>query len=817
MFIRKALERLPCKSLLFQRTILPVLFKESRLKLPQHPSRFYSEIMAAVTVDVDSKNPPGITLLMIEHLKEKLGSVSVNQSSSTQIQLGGNRVIKGDAAVSRYLANLFPDSGLYGGTPLDMSQVDSWIDFSNLHLANAQDIELALNELDRCLAPSTFFVGSSFTMADFAVWNALRRNSKWANLVDSGKAATNVNRWFKFCNNQSSFKAVAGATGGITKGNDKGNVKTPANKKAGKQDSGKQAAPNKGGQALKSTMEEGGKFFDLPGAEMGKVVTRFPPEASGYLHIGHAKAALMNQYYKDHYNGKLVFRFDDTNPAKENAHFEQIIEDDIKLLHLTPDVHSRTSDHFEVMQKYAEQMIQQGDAYCDNTPAEEMKRLREERLPSPNRDLDVAKNMALFEAMKKGTPEGMTTCLRAKIDYASDNGCLRDPVLYRCRDEEHLVHGSKYKAYPTYDFACPIVDSVEGVTHALRTLEYLDRDAQYYWLIEKLGIRKPYIYSYSRLNLISTVLSKRKLTYLVDEGYVDGWDDPRMPTVRGVLRRGMTIDGLKEFIVAQGSSKSTVHMGWDKIWSFNKKVIDPIAPRYNALLKEEVVPVLVQDASESSAVYPVHPKDASIGEKNVYYSKNVWIEGADAQLLKEGEMVTFINWGNLCIQKIIKDSAGKVTSLEAKLALDNKDFKKTLKITWLSQHSEAPLVPTKCSFFEHIIAKDDLTNEDDFKDYLSKDTRKDSVMLGDPCLKNLKKGDIIQLQRRGYFICDEPYEEPSPLSGVENPCVLFHIPDGSNAGMMNKGKEKGKKDNEKGKKDNSGSSASKKSEKKKKK
>jgi len=729
--------------------------------------RGLTEIMAEI--NMDSKNPPGVVLLAVEHLKKHGIDVPVNEGNKTFVKIG-TEIMERENVVGRYLARQYPTAGLYGSTALESSQVDSWLDFSYLYLKNSTEISTSLDELNRSLTPANFLVGYNFTLADFAVWSALIGNSKWNNLLDSGKANTHVARWFNYCSKQDIFQAVQPKL-----------QSKSANNTAEKK-------PEKNNK-LKANMEDGGKFFDLPGAEKGKVVVRFPPEASGYLHIGHAKAALLNQYYKEHYDGKLVMRFDDTNPAKENAHFEQIILDDIKLLQLTPDFFTRTSDHFDVMFKYAEQMIKQGDAYVDDTPADEMKRTREEREPSVKRDLTVQENLRLFEEMKKGSALGLVNCLRAKIDYKSDNGCLRDPVMYRCRNEAHLMHGTKYKAYPTYDFACPIVDSIEGVTHALRTTEYLDRDHQYYWIVDKLGIRKPFIYSYSRLALINTVLSKRKLTYLVDEGFVEGWDDPRFPTVRGVIRRGMTIAGLKEFIVAQGSSKSNVHMEWDKIWSFNKKVIDPISPRYNALLKDEVVPVHINGVSESSAEYPKHPKNTDAGTKPVYYSNNVLIEGEDAKTMKEGDLVTFINWGNLRINKV-NTTSDKVTSLEATPELDNKDFKKTLKITWLANHSEAPFVPTRCAFFDNIIEKADMTREDDFKQHINKNTKKEYEMLGDPVLNTLKKGDIIQLQRRGYFICDQPYSPLSRHSSRESPCMLFHIPDGSTAGMMNQGKDK---------------------------
>ena len=202
--------------------------------------------------------------------------------------------------------------------------------------------------------------------------------------------------------------------------------------------------------------------------------------------------------------------------------------------------------------------------------------------------------------------------------------------------------------YPTYDFACPIVDSIEGVTHALRTTEYHDRDDQYFWFIDAMELRRVHIWEYARLNLQNTVLSKRKLTWFVEEGLVDGWDDPRMPTVRGVLRRGMTVEGLKAFIVAQGGSRSVVMMEWDKIWSFNKKVIDPVVPRYTALLEKDAVVVSVAGVQGDGVIEcAAHPKNPDVGLKKVWTSTKVFVDGADAAAMKEGENVTFINWGNL--------------------------------------------------------------------------------------------------------------------------------------------------------------------------
>uniref|UniRef100_A0A8C8HV11 Bifunctional glutamate/proline--tRNA ligase n=1 Tax=Oncorhynchus tshawytscha TaxID=74940 RepID=A0A8C8HV11_ONCTS len=428
-----------------------------------------------------------------------------------------------------------------------------------------------------------------------------------------------------------------------------------------------------------------------------------------------------------------------------------------------------------------------GKAYIDDTPPEQMKAEREQRTESSHRSNSVEQNLKMWEEMKAGTEYGQTCCMRAKIDMASNNGCMRDPTFYRCKNAPHPRTGTTYRVYPTYDFACPIVDSVEGVTHALRTTEYHDRDDQFYWVIEALRLRKPYIWEYARLNLNNTVLSKRKLTWFVDQGYVDGWDDPRFPTVRGVLRRGMTVEGLKQFIAAQGGSRSVVNMEWDKIWAFNKKVVDPVAPRYTALSGSYSVPVVIPEAPEEMKMAVKHPKNTEVGMKAVWYGPRVLVEGADAETFTEGETVTFINWGNIIITKIHKDPRGKVTSLEGKLNLENKDFKKTTKITWLAETPHAPLLPTVCVNYQHLITKPVMGKEDDFKEYINKQSKLEEKMLGDPCLKDLKKGDIIQLQRRGFYICDQPYEPISPYSCKESPCVLLYIPDGHTKEMPTAG------------------------------
>ncbi|XP_037989462.1 bifunctional glutamate/proline--tRNA ligase isoform X5 [Motacilla alba alba] len=727
--------------------------------------------MAALSLTVDPGSPPLGALLTVEHVKNDV-EISVQEGKETILSVSEQVSFTDVNSIARYLARVAASAGLYGSNLLEHTEIDHWLEFSATKLSAASQFALAVQELNHCLSLRTYLVGNSLSLADLCVWAVLKDSSTWQEQLEQNKAPVHAKRWYSFLEVQHAFQSVGAKWAA---GTPKVKMATEKEKKA-----------------------DVGKFVELPGAEMGKVIVRFPPEASGYLHIGHAKAALLNQHYQVNFKGKLIMRFDDTNPEKEKEDFEKVILEDVAMLHIKPDQFTYTSDHFETIMKYAEKLIQEGKAYVDDTPAEQMKAEREQRVESKHRNNCVNKNLQMWEEMKKGTEYGQTCCLRAKIDMSSNNGCMRDPTLYRCKNQPHPRTGSTYNVYPTYDFACPIVDSIEGVTHALRTTEYHDRDEQFYWIIEALGIRKPYIWEYSRLNLNNTVLSKRKLTWFVNEGLVDGWDDPRFPTVRGVLRRGMTVEGLKQFIAAQGSSRSVVNMEWDKIWSFNKKlraickkVIDPVAPRYTALLKDAVVPVNIPEAQEEMKEVAKHPKNADIGLKPVWYSSRVLIEGADAETLAEGEVVTFINWGNIIITKLNRNSSGKIVSINAKLNLDNKDFKKTTKITWLAETPRAPLIPTVCVNYEHLITKPVLGKDEDFKQYINRNSKQEELMLGDPCLKELKKGDIIQLQRRGFFICDQPYEPVSPYSCKDAPCILIYIPDGHTKEMPTSGsKEK---------------------------
>lgn len=331
------------------------------------------------------------------------------------------------------------------------------------------------------------------------------------------------------------------------------------------------------------------------------------------------------------------------------------------------------------------------------------------------------------------------------------------------------------------------MDAYEGVTHALRTSEYKDREAQYQWILKlmrEINDKLPHVevWEYSRLNFVYTVLSKRKLQWFVNTRRVEGWDDPRFPTVQGILRRGLTIEALREFILSQGASKNITFQEWDKIWTLNKKVLDPIVPRHAAIdIKDKVIMKIVSGKGPESSLSELkedeiinetilkHKKNPKLGKKLLIKSSQILLDQIDAKNVKEGEEITLMDWGN-CIIQTKKENNDIVESIIGKLYLEG-DFKKTKwKLTWLSNCED--LVKLKLIYFDFLITKSKLDEDDDFESFVNENTREEVDALGDPNMRLLNKGDKIQLERKGYFIVDQPYFKK------DDPIVLFNIPDG---------------------------------------
>lgn len=490
----------------------------------------------------------------------------------------------------------------------------------------------------------------------------------------------------------------------------------------------------------------------------------------------------MNDYFAhDEYQGSLILRFDDTNPRKEKQEYEDSIIQDLGLLGIRNQRVTYTSDYFEQLYELCEKLIADGNAYAEDTDPKVQATLRRDRKPSARRDRPASESLAIFKEMREGTAFGRKHCIRARIEFNSSNGALRDPVIYRFPQWEdgeepqpHHRTGLAWNIYPTYDFACPLVDSIEGVTHALRTTEYSDRNDQYDWFLKALSMRHVYLWDFARLNFIRTFLSKRKLSKVVDTGRVSGWDDPRMPTVRGILRRGLRVDVLREFMLKQGPSRNIVTMDWTVIWAMNKKAIDPIAARYTAVDTDKMVVADIVGGPREPYIEakPKHPKNPSMGTKSVIFADRIYLDQADAASFNQDEEITLMSWGNAFVRKISSDD-GCVTSLALELHLEGNVSSTSKKVHWLAAQQKS-LVDAELWDFDYLLTKDTLEKTDNLDDFLNPVTSSTIKAVVDRNAATLTKGDAIQLERKGYFRVDETVNE-----NANGRLVLFKIPTGT--------------------------------------
>jgi hypothetical protein len=533
------------------------------------PNDFKKEIKKSSSTGSASNIAPANTTPWAALIVAKAtGSDTSHIVNVDELNVGKNTILRGSHTIARYFCLSSKNHGLYGTQsgekdPSTRCSIDQWIDMSLVGVPS----EDGMNTLNQYLEGHSYCVGYSATLADICLYGRLLNFG----FNGTDRKYPHLARWFRHLSVLDMFKdfapkvvvetpKVISSTSDsdaphkvtkldlsaydnmvdkdgkpLTEGAKKKLAKKAA--KAAKKAMHKKAGTSTssiGGEQKKKTAEE--KYARLMGnlknAVDGEVVTRFPPEPSGYLHIGHAKAVLLNNFFARKHKGKLIVRFDDTNPSKEKVEFEEAIVKDLETLGVKADIKSHTSDHFELILSKAKQLIKQGDAYMDDTDAITMKDNRGKSIEYEYRNRSSKENLKLFDLMCTGSDEGQKWCLRAKIDMASKNGCLRDPVFFRTNVTPHHRTGTKYKAYPTYDLACPIVDSKEGVTHAMRSKEYTDRNVLYKWVLEKLKLRNVNIQAFARVNFNQTLMSKRKLQQLVDAGSVEGWNDPRFPTVR---------------------------------------------------------------------------------------------------------------------------------------------------------------------------------------------------------------------------------------------------------------------------------------------
>ena len=516
----------------------------------------------------------------------------------------------------------------------------------------------------------------------------------------------------------------------------------------------------------------------------GRVMTRFPPEPNGYLHIGHAKSICLNFGIAEDYQGACNLRFDDTNPHKENIEYIESIKNDVSWLGY--DWGNRlfyASDYFERLYEFAVELIKEGKAYVCDLTAEETREYRGTLTApgrsSPCRDRSVDENLDLLQRMRAGEFEDGARVLRAKIDMSSPNMNMRDPTLYRIRHGViHHQTGEAWCIYPMYDFTHPISDALEGITHSICTLEFADHRPLYDWVLDAVSVPcHPQQIEFSRLNLEYTVMSKRKLTGLVDEGFVEGWDDPRMPTIAGLRRRGFTPGSVREFCNRIGVSKSenTVQMGM--LESCIREDLNSNSPRRMAVLHP--LKVVITDYPEEQVEQldvANHPQDESMGTRKVpftgelYIDRNDFLETAAKKFkrLVAGGEVRLRNAYVIRCNEVIKDEKDEIIELHcshdpATLGANPEGRKVKGVIHWVSaEYGVEAEVRLYDRLFSHP-APDAAKEDKDYREYLNPDSlRTITQSVVEPALAAAKPGDRFQFEREGYFCVDlhQPADAP---------------------------------------------------------
>lgn len=518
---------------------------------------------------------------------------------------------------------------------------------------------------------------------------------------------------------------------------------------------------------------------DLASGKHKRIVTRFPPEPNGYLHIGHAKSICLNFGLAEDYAGKCNLRFDDTNPEKESNEFALSIQEDVHWLGFQWDGEVRwASDYFEQLYAYAVELINKELAYVDDLSAEQMREYRgtltQPGQNSPYRIRTVAENLDLFARMRAGEFADGSRVLRAKIDMSSGNINLRDPVLYRIRRAHHIRTGDAWCIYPMYDYTHCVSDALEGITHSLCTLEFEDHRPLYDWVLDNLDVAShPRQYEFSRLELHYTITSKRKLNQLVAEQHVSAWDDPRMPTISGMRRRGYTAQGIREFAKRIGVSKSYNSVDMAELESAIRADLETSVPRVMAVIQPLKVVISNYVAEQSSGrVAAFHPQHPEFGERLVPFGKEIWIEADDFsetppagwQRLTVGSEVRLRYSYVMRCDVVIKDAHGKIIELQCSIDPDtlgkNPEGRKVKGVIhWLSC---AHALPAEFRLYDRLfsVPEPDADKNIDFCSYLNPDSLTVAQGWVEAATQDAQPETRYQFERLGYFCTDRRDHQP---------------------------------------------------------
>lgn len=512
---------------------------------------------------------------------------------------------------------------------------------------------------------------------------------------------------------------------------------------------------------------------DLAEGKVDGIITRFPPEPNGYLHIGHAKSICLNYYGTAvKYNGKCNLRFDDTNPIKENENYVKSIIEDVKWLGWNGDIYY-ASNYFQLMYECAVKLIKKGKAYVDDITPEQMKQMRgtltEPGIESPNRNRPIQESLDLFEDMKNGKIADGALVLRAKIDMASPNINMRDPIIYRVLKAHHHNTGDKWCIYPMYDFAHPIEDAAENITHSICTLEFEDHRPLYDWVINECEFEhKPHQYEFARLNIERTIMSKRYLKKLVDEGFVDGWDDPRMPTIAGLRRRGYTPSSLREFCERIGVAKANSEVEVGQLESCIRDELNAKAERAMAVLDPiEMVITNREDGYSEEVEFDINPNDETAGKRKITFSKKIYIEKADFEVVPPPKYKRLVPDGYVRLKGayIVKcvgydEEDGKVTRVYAEIVENSRSGEDTSGvkakgvIQWVNAQDA---LDATVRLYDYLLLPYDGEHED-FAERMNHNSIQVKNAKVENYLGSSKPLQSYQFMRQGYFCRDNKEE-----------------------------------------------------------
>ena len=520
---------------------------------------------------------------------------------------------------------------------------------------------------------------------------------------------------------------------------------------------------------------------DLAAGKYKTTHTRFPPEPNGYLHIGHAKSICLNFGLAQDYQGKCNLRFDDTNPAKEDIEYVESIKEDVRWLGFEWDGEiCYSSDYFDRLYEYAIELIEKGLAYVDELSADEIREYRgtltQPGKNSPYRDRSVDENLVLFKQMKEGKFAEGKACLRAKIDMASPFIVMRDPVLYRIKFAEHHQTGNKWCIYPMYDFTHCISDAIENITHSLCTLEFQDNRRLYDWVLDNITIEaRPHQYEFSRLNLEYAITSKRKLTLLVTEKIVDGWNDPRMPTVSGLRRRGYTPASIREFCRRIGVTKQENTVEMSTLEFCIREDLNENAPRAMAVL--DPIKVVIENFSETIDEVlgmPNHPNRPELGNREVTFTREIYIDRADFReeanknykRLVLGKEVRLRNAYVIRADRVEKDAEGNIQTIyctydPATLNKNPEDGRKVKGVIhWVSAKFAKP---AEIRLYDRLFNTPNPGSADDFLSTINPNSLLIKKGFVEPSLQYAEVGKAFQFEREGYFCLDSKYASDDNL------------------------------------------------------